>query len=392
MEWRSIHVYYYEADKDALILEGVRPLFRRLAGQVGAMSFTRHWRRGPHLRLNVRAGAATFEKVVRPAAEEVIGGFLARRPSVRRRDPEAELPAHRRLAELEGDQGPLTPWHPDNSLRVAPYDRREDVLGNPETADLLADFHAGTTELAFGMIEEVSGPARLALGFNLMIATAHALSGAGITKAFVSFRSHAEGFLCGFPEGAGLRPAWDEHYARNADALVDRVDAVVATLADGRRNVPFVGEWVTTLTPYRGRAGLLVRDGLVPMGDTAPAEGGLAGLSPFHRRLFGDPRWERTRVSADFLRYRLMLNLTYLYLTRLGVAPAERFLLCHLAANAVEDRYDVSASVPTGPSVPTEPAPHAAPREAALREAAPREPAPREAAPREPAPREASSR
>jgi hypothetical protein len=38
-----------------------------------------------------------------------------------------------------------------------------------------------------------------------------------------------------------------------------------------------------------------------------------------------------------------MLNLTYLMLTRLGISPAERFLLCHLAANAVEDQYGVSA-------------------------------------------------
>jgi hypothetical protein len=38
-----------------------------------------------------------------------------------------------------------------------------------------------------------------------------------------------------------------------------------------------------------------------------------------------------------------MLNYTYLHMTRLGITPTERFLLCHLAANAVEECYGVSA-------------------------------------------------
>jgi hypothetical protein len=50
--------------------------------------------------------------------------------------------------------------------------------------------------------------------------------------------------------------------------------------------------------------------------------------------MYRDPR---------FLRYRLMLNYTYLHLTRLGVPGLHRYLLCHLAANAVEEVYGVSA-------------------------------------------------
>ena len=46
------------------------------------------------------------------------------------------------------------------------------------------------------------------------------------------------------------------------------------------------------------------------------------------------------RVGAGDL---LALNCTYLHLTRLGVQPVERLMLCHLAANAVEDAYGTGA-------------------------------------------------
>jgi hypothetical protein len=348
VDWYSIHIYYYDSDKDALILDGVRPLFRRLARQVDAVSYTRHWRFGPHLRLNVRTDGDTFADIVRPAADEIVGGFLAKRPSTRRLDPQRELPVHRRLAELEHEQGPLLPWRPDNSIQIAAYDRRSEVLGGAEIADLVADFHACTTELSFRMTEELSGPRRLARGFDLMIATAHAMSASGITKAFVSFRSHAEGFLCGFPESAGLRPAWARHYRENANALMRRVDTVVAAVADGQAAAPFIQDWIAALKPLRVRSERLALAGVLSMPVGAPSdatriEGGLPDLSPFHRALFANPTWERTQNSPGFLVYRLMLNFTYLMLTRLGIAPVERFMLCHLAANAVEDRYGISA-------------------------------------------------
>jgi len=47
--------------------------------------------------------------------------------------------------------------------------------------------------------------------------------------------------------------------------------------------------------------------------------------------------------DPEFKRYRLLLNYTYLHLARLGVTGYERFRLCHLAANAVEEALGVDA-------------------------------------------------
>jgi hypothetical protein len=358
VHWHSIHVYYHDTEMDDLILHGVRPLFRRLNGQVSAMYYVRHWRFGPHLRLNIRTDIETFTETVRPAVDEIVGGYLAKYPSTRLLDPAQEFPIHQRLAELEGEQGPLLPWRPNNTIDVADNDSRENILGNRETADLLADFHTATTELAFGMTEESSGAERLAIAFNLMIATAHTMFGDGdITNGFASFRSHAEGFLCAFREGEGLRPGWQEHYQRNAKSLMDRVAAVVTTIDTAEPIAPFVLEWVDSLAPFRKRGRRLAEDDLLfKTPDTFGANSDLETVnanknqlmqaSPYHRAALSDPRTVELSNTPVFMVYRLMLNLTYLHLTKLGIAPAERFLLCHLAANAVEELYGISAFEP----------------------------------------------
>jgi hypothetical protein len=135
------------------------------------------------------------------------------------------------------------------------------------------------------MIERVRQrkTSRLAGAFDLMVATAQVFSPDGITRGFVSFRSHAEAFLNAWPEGQDLRPHWDHHYTQPADALTAQVRTVVAEL-DGHAD-----------------------------------------------------------SAGEFFRYRLVLNYRHLHFTRLALTPAERFLLCHLTANAVEDSYGISA-------------------------------------------------
>ncbi|KIH98113.1 hypothetical protein LP52_15650 [Streptomonospora alba] len=349
MEWHSLHVVYYANDKDRLLLEGVRPLLRRLAPEVAATSFTRHWRLGPHVRIHVKCAPAAVPALVRPAAEEIVGGFLARHPSCTHLVPEDHLDEHRRLAELEEDDRPLLPWRPDNTIHQAPFERRAHVLGSEEVADLLADFHAATADPAFRMTEAVAGGTpRLGLAFDLMVATAHALSGVGITTGFMSFRSHAEAFLTTHPEAHRLRPSWDAHYRGHAASLCDRVGRVTGALDDGSGGVGFTGEWTELMRSFRRRGRALLAEGRLPS-ETAFAPGAdgrpppLAGASPYHRAAYRNPAVMASMTAEWFVLYRLMLNYTYLFMTQLGVTPVERYLLCHLTAHAVEELYGVSA-------------------------------------------------
>jgi hypothetical protein len=235
-------------------------------------------------------------------------------------------------------------------MTEAPYEAPAATLGTAAGA-LVADFYHRSTEAAFEAIHlsERHARPRLQSGFDLMVATAHGLSRGGITGSFASFRSHAEAFLNGFPEGATLRPAWEAHSARHAGRLAERVRAVVSGIDSECEPPPLVRSWLDLMAPIRRQAGSLVANGslkLDPVPSTAasPAFAGLSELSPFHGELESAQRWRRDiRHSPDFAVYRVVLNCTYLHLTRLGILPVERFLLCHLAADAVEAAYGVSA-------------------------------------------------
>ncbi|MEV0967814.1 thiopeptide maturation pyridine synthase [Microtetraspora glauca] len=363
MSWESFHIHYHGVQDD-LILDGVRPLLARLRGQVEGAFYVRHWKRGPHVRVNVYADARTVDRLVWPAVQEVIGGFLKRQPSTARLVPEEYLALHRRLADLEDEPGPLLPWYQDNSVRRAEYDRRLHTLGGIEAAELLADFYAVTTDLAFQMTDAVRrGGQRLGIAFDLMVATAHALSGIGVANGFVSFRSHAEAFLELHPEGRGLRHGWEEHRRRNAGQLAARLRAVLAALdakapdgwapePDARLDrsalaTPYARAWVEALAPFRPRAARYIEEGRLSLDPDGASRRstwtGTSDDSPFHRELYSTPAWAETRSATWFTVYRLMTNYTYLHLTRLGVTPVERYLLCHLIAGTVEDHFGVSA-------------------------------------------------
>ncbi|AXK31734.1 hypothetical protein DVA86_02785 [Streptomyces armeniacus] len=354
--WRSFHIHYYDTDKSGLLLDAVRPLVELISPHVDNVHYLLHWLRGPHVRINVHAEPHVFARTVLPALDALIPPYLAEHPSRARVDTAALAHQHRRLAELEQEPGTLTPLFPDNSIREAPYDSREHILGGTRAAaDLLADFYAATTPLSFDMVRHVRGDeGRLAqLSFDLLIASAHGLSGgAGFRRGFVSFRSHAEAFLSWWPEAKGLRPAWDLHYVAHAKTLARHVRTVlhaVDTRPDPVGGSPFIHRWLDAAGPTLRRGAELIAKGELSMDPPG------AGRSPerdepvaelLRKSPFQSPRRPPGFVvdRSWFDQYRLVLDCTYLQLTRLGLPPVERYLLCHLAANTAEDLYGVMAT------------------------------------------------
>ncbi|MET9364425.1 thiopeptide maturation pyridine synthase [Streptomyces sp. NPDC006632] len=358
-QWRAAHIAYFGDDTDQLILHAVRPVIERCAGHVASAYVLRHWRRGPHLRLVVRATPTVFDELVAPAVSELIGGHLGRRPSTAAPlDENALLPLHRRLAAAEREPGPLTPFYADNSITWEEHDRRVDVLGCPVGADELALFYEETNGLLFEHLESVAaGMPRETLALRLMLATAHTLcrhpQDPSIRRGFVSFRSHAEGYLS--TVGPEVRHAFERRYAANRAALTAQVRGVVAAFdstAPGAATVPgeaaALHRWVSTIDPLGGRWTALYEAGEIPEAEIPTDEengtGHLVTASQLHRVISGSATYKRMMYrDPRFLRYRLMLNYTYLHLSRLGLPGLTRYLLCHLAADAVEEVYGVSA-------------------------------------------------
>ncbi|GAB3441995.1 hypothetical protein GCM10027570_08800 [Streptomonospora sediminis] len=350
--WYSAHVHYYEPDKDALLLDAVGPLLERLDGAVHGAHVLRHWRLGPHLRINLRTEPQTWTRQVRPAIEEVVGGYLRAYPSTARIDTDRALAQHRLLAEREQENGPLTPWAPDNTITYPHYDSRAQVLGS-RGAELLAGFYADSTRPLLEMLGHVRAGRddKEALALSLMLATSHTVLGP-ITRSYVSYRSHAEGFIVQCSDPGAVRAAFDDRYEQRRRELTARVRTVVSALdgggsgADGaaREPAPFAAQWAALVSRYAERARPLVDRGLLITPGNVEDIRANPRLSDFHRTMFATRAYhERYLSDPAFLVYRVLLNYTYLHLTRLGMAPPERMRTCHLAANAVEEVYGLSA-------------------------------------------------
>ncbi|WP_129842995.1 thiopeptide maturation pyridine synthase [Streptomyces sp. RFCAC02] len=361
--WHSLHVAYYAPDKDALLLDAVRPALAHVADRVSGAHVLRHWRRGPHLRINVRTEPARWRESVRPDLTATIGAHLRAHPSTTVLDPDEALPRHRLLALREQEKGPLTPWYPDNSLHEEPYADRRHVMGADAAADALTAFYDDATGPLFAMLEHIrqGRGTRQGLAVTLLLATAHA-GAPPLTRSFLSFRSHADGFLSGCGDPAAVRARFEAAFARRRGELVELVRAVTGALDDPAAPAPpFVREWAALLADHGRRAEPLIARGELARPDApralpvpelpgVPAGVRVRGLprdlaySDLHRTVFGSEAYQREVFTRpDFLRYRVLLNHTYLHLTRLGLTPVDRFLTCHLAARAVEETYGVSA-------------------------------------------------
>ncbi|MEV4252307.1 thiopeptide maturation pyridine synthase [Spirillospora sp. NPDC049652] len=344
--WHAAHIYYYEPDKTNLILDGVRPLLDELKAIAPDAYVLRHWRRGPHLRLNLRTDPGTWTNTVQPAINDTIGGYLTRHPSTARIDQQAALVQHRFLARSEEERGPLTPWFPDNSIQYAPYDDRRHVLGDAEAAEMLSGFYTDSTPLLFSMLEHVRSGHDTAelIGLGLMLATT-ATALPPLTRSFVSYRSHAEGFIARCADPDATRARLDDYYRAHRTELTARVRTVMAALEErAPAPPPFIAEWADLIANYRDRATQLIAQGKLIQPSSYDADHAAQRPSEFHRLMFGNRAYHRA-VFEDpaFCRYRVLISYTYLQIHRLGLTPPDRFRLCHLAANAVEDVYQLNA-------------------------------------------------
>ncbi|HEV2377315.1 MAG TPA: thiopeptide maturation pyridine synthase [Streptosporangiaceae bacterium] len=349
MSWHSLHIHYH-GDQDRLIVGVVKPLATQWAqglpggnGTPVRSYFQRHWRQGPHVRINVEADPAAYSQAIRPAVVARAAEFMAACPSTAPADEERLTPVHQRLAMEERERGPLSPWVPDNTVTDAGYDDRRHVLGTEQACRLFADFNVMTTDLALRMTEDaVHTGDRLSSCLDLMVATAQEFAPRGIAQGAMSMRSHAEWFLVRSGAAGSLRPRWDDRYRRCAGEVREQVSHVLGA-TDAGMAAPHVRRWLETMRVIHQRAGELADCGLLPL-PGVERDPYKPFNSPFHLALDRNDVWlSEVRDARWFQQYRLMLNYLYVHFTRLGVRPVERFWLCHLVACAVEERNGVSA-------------------------------------------------
>jgi hypothetical protein len=297
-----------------------------------------------------------FNDDVRPLIERSVTAYLQEHPSQRELDEGQLLPIHRQLAAMEQERGPLLPLYPDNSLHFVHTDQRIDVLGSRDTAKFIDNFYVASGEHTFAMLEYIrSGHNPLTLGLDLMFATAATMA-RSIIDGFISYRSHADGFIIGCEDPARVRQIFERAYQLQSTALPEHLRRLLNAVETRSPEFPFVLEWIALLQTYQLFARPLIQMGerfqpqvashVAPAGQSPVSQHTNDRLqhSPFHDYLQRNPQY-RQLLDADeqFQLYRVSLNLLYLQLTRLGIRPVDRYMLCHLAANTVEAVFDVNA-------------------------------------------------
>ncbi|WP_066368573.1 thiopeptide maturation pyridine synthase [Herbidospora mongoliensis] len=339
MSWRSTQIRYYDQDKTGLILDCVRPLFERLDGRIEQPYFVRHWRQGPHLRLNFRA--ATHDWL--PVATGTITRYLREHPSTTLLDAGELLEPHRLLAVREHETGPLLPWYPDNSVQTEPYDDRLRVFGGQALTDLVDAAAAESTRLTFGTLDQVRRGelALFAVAIDLMVAVAH-VSVPPVSRGYMSYRSHVSAAVAASENPAAITEAFEARYRQNARELRATVVGVVNSI-DAGEAAPHVQDWIAFTRRQKERALPLLAGAEIDLDTPGQPEDPRRHPVDYFDVLMSTDRYRTEVLASDWFRaHRVAVNLLYAHLARLGVTPIQRHLFCHLISSAIEEEYGVS--------------------------------------------------
>ncbi|MBE1584228.1 thiopeptide maturation pyridine synthase [Nonomuraea angiospora] len=344
LPWHSIQIRYYDQDKDGLILDCVRPLLEHLDGLLQQPYLVRHWRQGPHLRLNFRATLRDWEREILPVATETISRYLREHPSTTRLDEHEQLAAHRLLVVLEHETGPLQPWYPDNSLQTEPYDDRLRVFGGQPLANLIDAAAAESTRLAFGTLDKIRRGelALFAVAIDLMIALAH-VSVPPIGRGYMSYRSHAAAAASSCEDRDAVTAAFEARYRKNAREMRATVVDLVASI-DAGDPAPHVRDWIAFTHRQKEIALPLLARKEIDL--DLPDQPVVDRRHPvdYFDVLMSTDRYRTEILESDwFLAHRLVANMLYAHLARLGITPIQRYLFCYLIASAVEEEYGISS-------------------------------------------------
>ncbi|GFZ82849.1 lantibiotic dehydratase C-terminal domain-containing protein [Nesterenkonia alkaliphila] len=255
-------------------------------------------------------------------------------------NPAQHQDLHERLARYERRPGPLEPWLPDGQALLRPLPPREDG-GGSELDLTVQQAHTALREAELDLFAQIArGELRVeAHALDLLASVATRFTDSDLRATYPSFASHAEAYLA-TDATPGTRERWDEAYARHQPSLVRLLEQRIHQTTEGTlpANVAAVTDVFAAVADST--------DPLALFGGSAlPASTGAFSSSEFHTELSHNHGWQNAvRYNAWFARYRLVVNLAYRHLSKLGLSPHHRFYTCHLLTRAAQDLTRTTAS------------------------------------------------
>jgi hypothetical protein len=352
--WKSLRIFYFDPDKDGLLLDGVLPVIERLTreGAVEAWFCQRHWLHGPHLRVNLKPASLEEEPKARTALEQAALEHLERHPSTASLSSEEYLRRYGPIAALELQEEHPLPLAPNNSIHWQDLAMTAFKFGGERGMQIAIRVLAETQSVINEVIRRTRGrmSERLFLLSRLMFA--YCASYEEPALAAVSFLSHAEAYLHGLPNGQKLRERFEASFASQAPALLDALREV----AEEGTEDPLLVEWMSAIQRGYAEALVAARDGdlipprlddyvayeatHLPEGIRPASQGLLFEQSPLHRSMTqeGSPLANLMK-TPEFKGRALMVNLMYDKFQLAGVRPLERLYLCSIVTQTIQRRY-----------------------------------------------------
>jgi hypothetical protein len=346
-QWQSIHIYYYDVNKDNLLLDCVRPLFKTLRerGWTEHLYFVRHWHGGSHLRLHIAAAPLLFQQKIAPYIQNEVECYLLQNPATTSFSEKDARSQYERRESYNTHQ--YVTLRPNNSLEIAPYEDLAPTVGSQGAARLLETYYEETCDAAFALIEQTRNnyTARLNACFDQLVAIVATSPFLPLDRAYMSYRSHAEGFIIGEPETEEprlRRQRLEAAYQQRSTAINQRLRHLLALFTKAPERLP---AWLTEIVELHRRYGQqtykAAQDGTFELKKHKDTEQARQRMrleeSNYLATAFSSPAVLDYIDSPIVVAHRTVLNLLYLHLHRVGMLNEDRYILDYYIASALEE-------------------------------------------------------
>jgi len=351
--WQRIHVYYYDSNKDTLLLDCIQPLFATLHqhGWTERAYFTRHWSGGSHLRLHLYAEDERFQREIAPYVKQEVEAYLQYAPSrYTFSETEARKQFERRARMASYTSPVYEPLRPDNSVEVNCYDEAAmaKTIGSEGAAHLLEDYYTETNPLAFSLLAQTRNnyTARLNRCFDLLLAIAATSPHLPLSRAYMSYRSHAEAYIICEPlieEPRVRRQRLDAAYQQRRSAIGQRTLRLLRQIQQGDESLPdCLASFIEVHRRYSERAYHGAVDGTIRLKTSEEVMEEEDRSLPLEESAFHMAARQNSRVMAAtneplLIGHRVNLNFLYLQLNRMGMLNEDRYILDYYIASIVEE-------------------------------------------------------
>jgi hypothetical protein len=254
------------------------------------------------------------------------------------------------MLEGQGRPGPYRVVH-------SPSRMLSDLVAGPEAGPAFERFSRKTAPLLFNWLEDfAAGRARLpSLAFDLLAiqiltrsdraaaAGNGGKAGTAYPRAFLTYRSHADGFFIMSRRPDEARAAVEQRYARISAASQARFRALQEAI-DTDTLSPELAAWRAAMLEMLADVRGAINDGAIYFSAGTGYLGDQNDLSEseFHQKIQSSMGFQSfMRFNRAFLTTRLSMGLLYLSLRRLGLPILDRYFLCHAVARSVEEIYQL---------------------------------------------------